>query len=412
MAFLGEVASGPVRRSANVVSRVVADEAIVVPIRRGAADLDSIYTFNEAGTQLWSLIEKGLDPVPEGIIRGRIGRACLGQQGLTSIGGWSLGMNETTYSAFSLGVHQRTGKKRVPTEVSIELTHRCPLECQHCYNNLPMADKTARNSELTLVEYQRLLDEMAEAGTFWVLFTGGEIFARADFLDIYAYAKSKGFLITLFTNGTMLTERIANYLAEYRPFAIEITMYGATRATYEALTQIPGSYDRCIRGIRLLLDRKLPLKLKTVPTAINRHEVYEMQRMAQEDFGVDFKFDTLVNRGATTSTKNWSPANWRYPRATRPSRMFTTAVAGSPPAPSTLTGRSPFACFRTRKAMTGARAASARAGTIFWGGSGAARKPTRPSAIPAGSTPCAARAPRPPNLKRATRSHPSNSCAR
>ena len=45
----------------------------------------------------------------------------------------------------------------------------------------------------------------------------------------------------------------------------------------------------------MLLDRKLPLKLKTVPTTINRHEVYEMQRMAQEDFGVDFKFDTLVN---------------------------------------------------------------------------------------------------------------------
>jgi hypothetical protein len=54
--------SGRVRRSSNVVSRVVADEAIVVPIRRGAADLDSIYTFNETGTTLWSLIEKGLDP--------------------------------------------------------------------------------------------------------------------------------------------------------------------------------------------------------------------------------------------------------------------------------------------------------------------------------------------------------------
>ncbi len=204
-------------------------------------------------------------------------------------------MNDSTYSAFSLGIHQRTGNKRVPTEVSIELTHRCPLDCQHCYNNLPMADKTARNSELTLDEYKRLLDEIAAAGTFWVLFTGGEIFARADFLDIYAYAKSKGFLITLFTNGTMVTERIANYLAEYRPFAIEITIYGSTRATYEELTQIPGSYDRCMRGIRLLLDRKLPLKLKTVPTSINRHEVYEMQRMAEEDFGVDFKFDTLVN---------------------------------------------------------------------------------------------------------------------
>jgi hypothetical protein len=61
MAVLGELTAQRVRRSSNVVSRVVADEAIVVPIRRGAADLDSIYTFNESGTKLWSLIETGLD---------------------------------------------------------------------------------------------------------------------------------------------------------------------------------------------------------------------------------------------------------------------------------------------------------------------------------------------------------------
>ncbi|MFZ3214995.1 MAG: PqqD family protein [Candidatus Acidiferrales bacterium] len=61
MSFLGESPAVRLRRSANVVSRVVADEAIVVPIRRGAADLNSIYTFNESGTKLWSLLEKGLD---------------------------------------------------------------------------------------------------------------------------------------------------------------------------------------------------------------------------------------------------------------------------------------------------------------------------------------------------------------
>src|SRR5580704_14820011 len=61
MAVLGDLAAARVRRSSNVVSRVVADEAIVVPIRRGAADLDSIYTFNESGTKLWSMIENGLD---------------------------------------------------------------------------------------------------------------------------------------------------------------------------------------------------------------------------------------------------------------------------------------------------------------------------------------------------------------
>jgi radical SAM protein with 4Fe4S-binding SPASM domain len=200
-----------------------------------------------------------------------------------------------TYSEFSSHLHSKQMGKRAPIEVSIEVTRRCPLECQHCYNNLPMADSTARAEEMTLEEHIRLLDELVEAGCLWLLYTGGEIFARKDFLQIYAAAKSRGFLITLFTNGTMINERIADYLAEYRPFSIEITLYGASKATYEALTRIPGSYERCMRGIRLLLDRGLPLKLKTVPTTINCHEVYEMKRMAEEDFGTEFKFDPLVN---------------------------------------------------------------------------------------------------------------------
>src|ERR1700723_4035133 len=200
-------------------------------------------------------------------------------------------MEQLSYGAFSADLHQRQSGQRVPMQVSIEVTRRCPLECQHCYNNLPMGDQDARSREMSTEEHFRMLDELAEMGCFWLLYTGGEIFARKDFLEIYTEAKKRGFLITLFTNGTMINERIADHLAQYRPFAIEITLYGATRETYEALTQIPGSYDRCMRGIRMLLDRKLPLKLKTVPTTVNRHEVYEMQRMAEQDFGVDFKFD-------------------------------------------------------------------------------------------------------------------------
>jgi radical SAM protein with 4Fe4S-binding SPASM domain len=204
-------------------------------------------------------------------------------------------MIEDTYTAFSSSIHKRFFGKRAPVEVSIEVTRRCPLDCLHCYNNLPMNDAGAREQELTLDEHVRLLDELVAAGCLWVTYTGGEIFARRDFLEIYTAAKKRGFLVTLFTNGTMITPRIADYLAEWRPFAIEITLYGATRETYEALTQIPGSYNRCMNGIRLLQERKLPLKLKTVPTTINKHEVYEMKRMAEDDFHVEFKFDPLVN---------------------------------------------------------------------------------------------------------------------
>jgi radical SAM protein with 4Fe4S-binding SPASM domain len=204
-------------------------------------------------------------------------------------------MIEDTYTAFSSSIHKRFFGKRAPVEVSIEVTRRCPLDCMHCYNNLPMNDAGAREQELTLDEHVRLLDELVAAGCLWVTYTGGEIFARRDFLEIYTAAKKRGFLVTLFTNGTMITPRIADYLADWRPFSIEITLYGATRETYETLTQIPGSYNRCMNGIRLLQERKLPLKLKTVPTTINKHEVYEMKRMAEEVFHAEFKFDPLVN---------------------------------------------------------------------------------------------------------------------
>lgn len=204
-------------------------------------------------------------------------------------------MDQLTYGEFSADLHEKYSGKRAPLQVSIEVTRRCPLECAHCYNNLPMGDLEAKQRELTKEEHFRLLDELAEMGTFWILFTGGEIFARKDFLEIYTYAKKKGFLITLFTNGTIMTEEIADYLRDWPPFAIEITLYGRTRETYEALTGIPGSYDRCLRGIRLLKERGLPLKLKTVATSINKHEVLAMRQFAEEELGVDFKMDGQIN---------------------------------------------------------------------------------------------------------------------
>ncbi|HYC87731.1 MAG TPA: radical SAM protein [Thermoanaerobaculia bacterium] len=199
-----------------------------------------------------------------------------------------------TYSDFSMVVHGAVSPLRVPANGTIEITNRCPLECAHCYNNLPMGDVNARRRELTTAEHKRIVDELFDLGCLWLLYTGGEIFARADFLEIYEYAHRKGFLITLFTNATLITERVADFLAQHPPFEIEVTLYGRTKATYESLTGIPGSFEKCLRGIHLILDRKLPLKLKTVGLTINKHEIPAMKRFAH-DLGVEFKFDAMMN---------------------------------------------------------------------------------------------------------------------
>lgn len=199
-----------------------------------------------------------------------------------------------TYADFSRIVHDVVNPLRIPVNGTIEVTNRCPLECAHCYNNLPMNDAGARHRELSLDDHKRLLDELFDLGCLWLLYSGGEIFARPDFLDIYRYAHAKGFLITLFTNATLVTERVADALVQHPPFDIEVTLYGRTKATYESLTGIPGSFEKCLRGIKLIRDRNLPLKLKTVALTINKHEIASMKTFAQE-LGVEFKFDPMIN---------------------------------------------------------------------------------------------------------------------
>ena len=204
-------------------------------------------------------------------------------------------MEEQKYGDWSLEVHQRISGKRIPIGGSIEVTQRCNNRCVHCYNNLAAGNKAALEKELSLDEHCRIIDEIAGFGCLWLLFTGGEIFLRKDFLDIYTYAKKKGLLITLFTNGTLITPDIADYLAQFPPFSIEITLYGSTQKTYESITGVPGSYDRCLRGTRLLMDRKLPLKLKTMAISQNKHEISQMKHFVEEELGLEFKFDTMIN---------------------------------------------------------------------------------------------------------------------
>lgn len=196
---------------------------------------------------------------------------------------------------WGLELARRAAERRIPISGVIELTRRCNLACVHCYTNLAAGDRAARAKELSFDEICRIVNEIADAGCLWLLFTGGEIFLRPDFLDVYTYAKQKGLLIALFTNATLITPRIADRLADYPPASVEITLYGRRRQTYEQITGIDGSYDRCLEGVRLLRERRLPLKLKTVAMRPNVHELWDLKQYVEDELGLEFRFDPMIN---------------------------------------------------------------------------------------------------------------------
>lgn len=183
--------------------------------------------------------------------------------------------------------------KRYPLMGTMELTDRCNYNCVHCYINQPAGSQVARQSELSTTEVMSILDQVSDAGCLFLLLTGGEIFLRPDFPEIYLHAKRRGLLINLFTNGSLITPTIADFLAKYPPRTIEITMYGATRETYERVTGLTGSYNRFLTAVELLLKRNLRVILKTVLLNENKHELNEIRSFA-EQHELIYRYDGIL----------------------------------------------------------------------------------------------------------------------
>ena len=188
----------------------------------------------------------------------------------------------------------KVAREQIPLFGSIELTHRCNLRCLHCYLGAQSDHQGRHERELGTERLLSILDEITEAGCLFLLLTGGEPLLRRDFREIYCRAKNNGLLVTVFTNGTVITESILELFDDLPPQAVEITLYGATAGTYEKITGVPGSFDRCLAGIQGLLDHKVNVRLKTVLMTLNRHEFYEIERMAK-NYGVKFRFDPVIS---------------------------------------------------------------------------------------------------------------------
>lgn len=177
---------------------------------------------------------------------------------------------------------------RYPLACQWEITCRCNLRCVMCYTDCRNTPESVRR-ELTTAEIVRILDQLIEAGTLELCLTGGEPFSRPDFFEIYEYAAARGVLVTLFTNGTLITESVADRLARLPPHRIEISLHGTTTETFEHVTQGTGSHARCLEAIRLLLDRGLRLLIKTTALTVNQQEILAVKAYAASLGPVPFR---------------------------------------------------------------------------------------------------------------------------
>jgi radical SAM protein with 4Fe4S-binding SPASM domain len=173
------------------------------------------------------------------------------------------------------------GRQPLLGKIDIELTERCNNDCIHCSINLPAGDAKARARELSTDQWKAVLTEAAGLGAITARFTGGEPLLRTDFEELYLFARRLGLKVMIFTNARLITPQLADLLSRVPPLEpIEVTVYGMTEQSYEAVARANGSYTQFARGVSLLLDRAVPFVVKGAVLPPNRDEMATFEKWA------------------------------------------------------------------------------------------------------------------------------------
>ncbi len=197
------------------------------------------------------------------------------------------------YKDFSLRLHDRFGQRDRVIKAQLELTYRCNLHCIHCYTD-PYNNRQDIRKELSLDEIRRILDELAGLEIVFLNLTGGEIFTHSHFFEIYDYAYRKGFLLMLYTNGTIMTTAIIERLQQTPPFSIDISCHSVNEEAFDRFTQVPGSFKSFMKSMDLLRHSGLPFCFKTKAMNWNRDELPQIRAFV-ESFGQPFGFTTSLS---------------------------------------------------------------------------------------------------------------------
>jgi len=189
-----------------------------------------------------------------------------------------------TLMAELIGKAARLG---VPLSVHVDLTYRCNERCEHCY--LDHDDK----GEMSYDELSNLFGQLADAGVLFLTLSGGEPTIRRDFWELVTRARALQFNVKLKTNAVLIREEEAKRLRALGVEQIQISVYSHRPEIHDAVTKLPGSLQRTIRGIRALRAAGLKVAMSNVMMRSNLRDRQGVAQLARE-LGATYSADPTV----------------------------------------------------------------------------------------------------------------------
>jgi radical SAM protein with 4Fe4S-binding SPASM domain len=190
---------------------------------------------------------------------------------------------QSDWSGFVKAAIQHT----IPLNMHWDLTWRCDHKCVHCY----LTDR--RKDELSLDEGIDVLDQLVEAGTLSILFSGGDPFLRPDGIEIMRQARLRHFDVRINTHGNFIDEELADQLAEIGVARVSLSVYSENPAHHDAVTLIPGSHAKTVAAAKRLVKRDLKVNFKT-PVMVQNRTSYQTVRALAEEIGATWELDAHI----------------------------------------------------------------------------------------------------------------------
>lgn len=159
-----------------------------------------------------------------------------------------------------------------PISGSFELLPVCNMNCRMCYVRMSQQEMLQMGKPLSANEWLRIGEEAVKQGAMFILLTGGEPLLHVDFIEIYLGLRSLGLCLTINTNGTLITPHLVEVLKNDVPRRVNVSLYGTSNTVYADLCRNPQGFTQVMKGIKLLRDADIPVKLNYTLTPQNRKE--------------------------------------------------------------------------------------------------------------------------------------------
>lgn len=200
-----------------------------------------------------------------------------------------------------------------PEALAIELTHKCPLKCKHCYIN------AGEGTFVDKVRVLELIDECAEMGVYNIQFTGGEPLLHPDFFAFVDNALEKGMMVHIFTCGYICSHEVIKKFDKYsgnRSVMIQVSLDGLEEY-HNIFRGVKDSYSKAIYFIEQMVERNIKVSVGTCVDLQSYEELNALSMILKEKGVNVHRISPISKRGRAiesnleiSSQKNHEIKSW------------------------------------------------------------------------------------------------------